>query len=53
MAKINFYLNNKIDNKGYSIILLYFSFKELRIPISTNERIPEKVWNKKTQKFRL
>jgi site-specific recombinase XerD len=53
MAKVNFYLNNKIDHKGYCTILLYFSFKELRIPVTTNERIPEKTWNKNTQKVRL
>jgi len=53
MAKVNFYLNNKVDHKGYSIILLYFSFKTLRIPVTTNENIPAKCWNKKNQRVRV
>jgi integrase len=53
MAKINFYLNNKIDSKGYAAILLYFSSKDLRIPVTTNENIPVKAWNKNTQKVRV
>ncbi|MDQ2719489.1 MAG: site-specific integrase [Bacteroidota bacterium] len=53
MSRINYYLNNKADNKGYCTILLYFSFNTARIPITTNENILQKAWNKKTQRVRL
>lgn len=53
MAKLNFYLNNKADSSGKKIILLYFSFNTIRIPVSTNESIPEKVWNLKSQRVRI
>ena len=53
MARVNFYLNNKVDHKGYSTILLYFSFKTSRIPVTTNESIPTRCWNKKNQRVRI
>jgi len=53
MSKVNYYLNNKIDSSGYSTILLYFSFKTMRIPVTTNESVLEKAWNKNTQRVRL
>ncbi len=49
MAKINYYLNNKGNGNGYTTVLLYFSFKGIRIPVSTNENVLIKSWNKKTQ----
>ena len=53
MSRVNYYLNNKGNNKGYSTILLYFSFKALRIPVATNESVQIKAWNKKMQRVRL
>jgi integrase len=53
MSRVNYYLNNKGNGEGYTTILLYFSFKTIRIPVATNESIQIKAWNKKMQRARL
>lgn len=43
---VNFYLDTKPDKNGIRLILLYYSFNDRRMSISTKERIAEGHWDK-------
>src|SRR5690606_28102037 len=50
MAKVNYYLSNKSDQDGECLVLLYFSYNNKRLVVSTNESIHPKNWNKKSKR---
>ncbi len=53
MARVNFYLSNKVDHRGNYPILLYFTFMGNRISVGTDNSISKKFWNSKTHRARI
>ena len=52
MSTTKFYLRKKDDPKKETLILMYFSFNNKRVVISTEIRIQPRYWNGKEQKAR-